>query len=228
MSKKIVALIICAIVSLSIVGCTKKEEKIDNTSKAKTATEEQYDKLEGEWAKDTTLEGLKAKYNELLKVVEEKTKGYGLEYTKEETVKEENSETVNHNNIYLDNKNAEKNRLESLYFGMKIFGTKLSSGQMTMKLSLNFDGEEALRTGKFDFGDTSLASYSALITNEKDRDYKEINSKIIDILNSVSGEGVIKSSINGLYEEFTINKDYIVYKLETKVFDFIEPVEEAK
>ena len=220
MSKRIIAIVMSAMISVSFMGCGAKKDINNGESKEKTATERKYDELEGTWAKDLLLDELKDKYIELLKLVEEKTEGYGLEYSKDEIMKEENGETINDNHIYLDNENPEKNRLESLYFGMKTYGEDISSGQITMKLSLNFDGEAVLNNNDFDFGETSLASYSALFTGETNRDFSSINSQIIDILKSESQEGVISDSIDGLYEEFTVNKEYIVYKLETKKYDF--------
>ena len=89
-----------------------------------------------------------------------------------------------------------------------------------MKLVLNFDGEKALKEGKFDFGETSLAEYSSIMTKEEDRDYEIINEQIIEKLKSKKGEGVVVNDINGLYEEFVVSKGYIVYRLETKKFDF--------
>ena len=139
---------------------------------------------------------------------------------KKNVLKDTKEETVNENYIYLDNENAEKNRLESAYFGMKTYGSDLSKGQIIMKLVLNFDGEKALKEGKFDFGETSLAEYSSIMTKEEDRDYEIINEQIIEKLKSKKGEGVVVNDINGLYEEFVVSKDYIVYRLETKKFDF--------
>ena len=150
---------------------------------------------------------------------------YGLTFNEkgEESVKQEKGRTVSKKYLYLDNKKPEKNRLESLYFGRKLFGDDLSSGQITLKLSLNFDGEGALSgENKFDFGDTSLASYAEFMTGEKDRDYSKINEEIIKILKSDSGEGVYQNTINGLYEEYTINKEYLVYTLETKELQFVK------
>ena len=220
MSKRIIAIAISAMISVSFMGCGAKKDINNGEKNIKTATEIKYDELDGKWAKDLLLDELKDKYVELLELVEEKTEGYGLEYSKDEIMTENDGETVNDNHIYLDNENPEKNRLESLYFGMKTYGDNISSGQITMKLSLNFDGKGALKNNDFDFAQTSLAAYSALFTGETDRDFSSINSQIVDILKSESQEGVISDSIDGLYEEFTVNKEYIVYKLETKKYDF--------
>jgi hypothetical protein len=217
MSKKIMAMMMSVIIAVSFVGCGSAEKQTQEKSKSETIAEEKYNDLQGEWTNDFTSDKFNAKYGELLKKVEDKTKEYGLKYTKEEVVREENE-----NYLSSDNDKAEKNRLQSLYFGRKIYGEDLSSGQISMKILLNFDGEKALKDGKFNFGDTSLAKYSAIFSGQSNRDYNEINSKIINTLKSESGEGVIKSQVNGLYEEFTVNKEYIVYKLETKKFNFVK------
>ena len=219
MSKKIIAVVMSAMLSLSIIGCENNDKNKQGVN-TKTLTEEKYDELEGAWAKNLTIDELRDKYTELLELVEDKTNGYGLEYSKDESIKEENGETVSDTHIYLDNEKPEKNRLESLYFGMKTYGSDITTGQITMKLSLNFDGEGVLEGNTFDFGETSLASYSSLFTGNKNRDFSDINNKITEILKSDSQEGIISDSIDGLYEEFVVNKEYIVYKLETKKYDF--------
>lgn len=225
MSKKIIALIISGIMAVSLIGCGNKDKK-NSSDKGKSfsaSSEEKYKDLNGDWTESVTIDKFESKYKELLSKVEEKTKSYGLQYSKEESVKEEKDETVSKKYIYLDNEKAEKNRLESLYYGIKLFGDDLKTGQITLKISLNFDGEGAVKNGDFDFGKTSIASYAELMTGEKGRDYSKINSEIINILKSTDGEGVYSNSIDGLYEEYTVNKDYIVYTLETKVIKFEAP-----
>lgn len=223
MSKRLIALLIGATVTLSLIGCGSEEKNKASENKGVSATsrnEEHYKNLEGRWAKEYTLDELKTEFTTLVKQVEDKTKGYGLEYSKDETVKEENGVTISTNNIYLDNEKPEADRLESLYFGMKVFGTDLATGQITLKVSLNFDSEKAIKNNSFDFGDTSLAAYSEILTGSENRDYSDINNKILEIVKSEKGEGVIEGEIDGLYEEFTVHKDYIVYKLETKIYEF--------
>lgn len=226
MSKKIIALLIGAVVTFSLVGCAEdntKKKSVENKGVSATSRDkEHYNSLDGEWAKEHTLDELKSQYSELAKKVEEKTKGYGLSYNKDEKVREENGLTINDKNIYLDNEKPEPNRLESLYFGMKVYGEDLATGQITLKVSLNFDGEGAIKKDSFDFGETSLAAYSSIFTGESNRNYSEINKKIMEIIKSESGEGIIESDIDGLYEEFTVTKEYIVYKLETKIYEFVK------
>lgn len=223
MSKKIISVLLIGILSItSLAGCSKNKDEKNKSNETTTAvsSENKYANLNGEWAEDLTLDKLKEKYGALLSQVEEKNRYYGLDYETKEEVKETKEEVVNQNYMYLDNEKAEKNRLESAYFGMKTYGEDLSEGQIVMKLVLNFDGEKALKEGKFDFGETSLAEYSSIMTKEKDRDYEVINEQILEKLKSKKGEGVVVNDINGLYEEFVVAKDYIVYRLETKKFDF--------
>lgn len=221
MSKKIISALLIGILSVtSLTGCSNKDEKDNKETTTATNSENKYDNLTGEWATDLTLDELKESYASLLSQVEEKNRYYGLEYELKEEVQETKEELVNENYMYLVNENAEKNRLESAYFGMKTYGEDLSKGQIIMKIVLNFDGERALNEENFDFGETSLAKYSSIMTKEEERDYEIINEQIIEKLKSKKGEGVVVNDINGLYEEFVVSKDYIVYILETKKFDF--------
>ena len=221
MSKKIISALLIGILSVtSLTGCSNKDEKDNKETTTATNSENKYDNLTGEWATDLTLDELKESYASLLSQVEEKNRYYGLEYELKEDVQETKEELVNENYMYLVNENAEKNRLESAYFGMKTYGEDLSKGQIIMKIVLNFDGERALNEENFDFGETSLAKYSSIMTKEEERDYEIINEQIIEKLKSKKGEGVVVNDINGLYEEFVVSKDYIVYRLETKKFDF--------
>ncbi|SJU00033.1 Uncharacterised protein [Clostridioides difficile] len=58
-----------------------------------------------------------------------------------------------------------------MYFGMKIFGEDLSSGEIELKLSLNFDSAEVIKSGNFDLGNTSFSKYIAAFTGQSSRDY---------------------------------------------------------
>lgn len=216
MSKKIISMLMLAVVATSLIGCkSNKEQSNNNTSTV--SMEESYENLEGPWATDLTLKEFDERYADLLKKVKDKTEEYGLKYTEEEVVREDNNSYIN-----VTNEGAKKNKLESMDFGRKFFGSDLTSGQITMKILMNFDGEKALSENSFKFEDTSLAKYSAIFSGEEKRDYSEINSKILDTLKSEKGEGVFQSSINGLYEEFVVSKEYIVYTLKTKKFEFVK------
>ncbi|MGL4772472.1 MAG: hypothetical protein ACRC2K_02810 [Clostridium sp.] len=228
MSKRIISLLMVMSIAVSVMGCGKenKVSKANETQQKAITFDEKYESLSGEWSEDVTYEVAEEKFKGLLKKVEEQTKGYGLEYKKENVVKDNEGVTESEQFIYLDNEKAEKNRLESLYFGFKTYGEKIDAGQIQLKVSLKFDGEGAIKDDKFEFGDTSLAKYSSLITGKETRDYKEINNKIMEIIKSEKGEGVVESEVDGLYEEFTVSKNCIVYRLETKKYDFKKAREE--
>ena len=120
MSKKIISALLIGILSVtSLTGCSNKDEKDNKETTTATNSENKYDNLTGEWATDLTLDELKESYASLLSQVEEKNRYYGLEYELKEEVQETKEELVNENYMYLVNENAEKNRLESAYFGMK-------------------------------------------------------------------------------------------------------------
>ena len=222
MKKKILAGIATSLICISLVGCGNVSGKDSNNSNV-SANKNKYEKLEGTWAEDYSLDEIKSKFDDLLSKVDEKTRFYGLDYNVEkDIVTDDNGEVIKESYLYLDQENPEENRLESLYFSLKLYGASEEKGQISMKTSLNFNGEEALKSNKVKFEDTSLAAYAEIFTGVSDRDYTEINKKIIEVLKSDSGEGTFNSSINGLYEEFTVTKDYIVYTLESKEYNFTD------
>lgn len=214
--KKIISIVMSALIAISLISCGKTETKTDDNPIV--AEDQKYADLHGDWVVDFTSDAFNAKYTDLLKKVEDKTKSMGFKYQIQEVVKEENE-----NYLSFENDKAQKDELQGLHFGRKIFGDDLSSGQITMKVLYNFDGQKALNNSNFNFGDTPVAKYAALFTNDSKRDYSEINKKIKETLSSEKGEGVIKSQVNGLYEEFTVNKEYMVYVLETKKYEFVKP-----
>lgn len=220
MSRKLISVLLVTMLSITMVGCGNKNESNNKSETSTVTVDDKYKNLDGEWAEDLSLDELEKKYESLLSKVEEKNRYYGLEYETKEDVKDTKDQIMSEEYLYLENEKAEKNRLESLYFALRTYGEEISEGQIVMKLALNFDGEKALKEKNFDFGETSLAAYSAIFTDEEDRDYKSINEEILTILQSEDEEGIIKNNINGLYEEFIVSKDYIVYRLETKKFNF--------
>ena len=222
MKKKILAGIATSLICISLVGCGNVSGKDSNNSNV-SANKNKYEKLEGTWAEDYSLDEIESKFDDLLNKVDEKTRFYGLDYNVEkDIVTDDNGEVIKESYLYLDQENPEENRLESLYFSLKLYGASEEKGQISMKTSLNFNGEEALKSNKVKFEDTSLAAYAEIFTGVSDRDYSEINKKILEVLKSDSGEGTFNSSIDGLYEEFTVTKDYIVYTLESKEYNFTD------
>lgn len=221
MIKKVVAMIMAGVISLSVVSCgSSKEEKESVSNNA--SIEDNYDKLEGEWAKDVTLQDFSDKYSKLLDSVKKQTEDFGLTYEEKEEAKDQTKKY-----IYVENKDAEENRLELFSFGETLFDD-VSKGQITMKVSLKINGDKVKEDGKYDLGSTCISKYSALFTGEKDRDFSELDDKIVEALNTEKGEGVIQSDIDGLYEEITVTKEYIVYKLETKKFTFVSAADSNK
>lgn len=230
MSKKILSIVMSLIVATSLIGCGKsgsEDKNVQNKSKTISTQEKETEEideedknLEGTWAEDYTLEQTKGFYKDYLKKMEDITKDFGLKYSKDEKIKTENDQKVTDNCIYFDNEDPQKNKIESMYFGMKTYGDDLTSGKITLKLSLNFDGEGALKNNDFDLGKTSFTKYILAFIGKEDRDYSDINKQIIDGLKSGKTEVRINNTIDGLKEEIIANKDYIIYTLSTKKYIF--------
>lgn len=231
MSKKILALLVTVLVAISFTGCSTSSNKSSSSNKESSVTastnDKKYSSLKGSWAKSLTADDFKEKYSKLYDDVKEKTEDYGLKYTeKQNEIDTDSKEKESY--IYLDQEKPDKNKLESLYFGCKYYNESESKGQITLKVSLNFDGKGAVKNKNFDFGKTSLAAYSSILTNVKDRNYSNINKKILETLESKSGEGYFSENQDGLYEEFVVSKDYIVYTLQTKIFKFSQEEEASQ
>ncbi|NLL30068.1 MAG: hypothetical protein GX258_03310 [Clostridiales bacterium] len=224
MLKKILPIILSATLAVSIAGCSNStKNSTDETSDNKTKMETKEEAVfigEGEWAKDYTREEVSTFHSEILARMEEEALFYGLEYKIEEKVEEENGETVNDNHIYLDNLNPEPNRLESMYYGFKIFGEDLSKGSLNLKMGFKLDLEQIKDEEKFDFKETSMSSFSEAMTNDFERDYSDINNQIIDIVKNQDANGTIETNLNGFVETITIKDDYLLYKLDSKLYDF--------
>ena len=60
------------------------------------------------------------------------------------------------------------------------------------------------------------------MTGEKDRNFDDINKKIMDIIKSDKNEGIVDNDLNGLSEEFAVSKDYIVSTLSPKIYKFTD------
>lgn len=226
MSKKIEIILFSLVLAMSLIGCGDGKTK-DETLKEKDTIEQQQKSdamdayLTGEWAKDCTLDELKTKFEEKLTKVEEATKNLGLKYSLDEKIKKVDGQQISKKSIYFDNEKPEMNKMESMYFGMKIYGEDLSSGEIELKLSLKFDGENAIKSGKFDLGETTFAKYIEAFTGEEKKDYSKINNSIIEQLKNGQEEVIVSNTTkDGLKEEYLADKDYIVYKLSTKKYVF--------
>jgi hypothetical protein len=220
MIKKIVTILICGLITTSLMACSSLSDKKVKEEPAPAKVEEKQFIGEGEWAKNYTKDEVTALNSEIFTRVEEVANFYGLEYSKEEKVKEENGETVNNNNIYVDNLNPEPNRMESMYYGFKIYGSDMSKGSLNLKIGFKLDINQIKTEEKFDFAETSIASFSEAMTNDKERDYSDLNKQIIDIVLNKKSEGTIETNLNGLVETITIKNDFLLYKLDSKKYDF--------
>ena len=109
-----------------------------------------------------------------------------------------------------------------MYYGLKIYGENLEEGVISLKLTLKFDGENAVKNNDLDLGKTSFAKYIAAFTGEADRDYSDINKEILEKLASGDTEVRINNTIDGLNEEILASKDCIFYKLSTKKYKFAD------
>lgn len=224
MSKRILSIVVSLIVATSLVGCGSGSNKDGNdTTQAENngiRVIEEEEELEGSWAKNYTLKQVQGFYDDYAAKVEKITKDLGLEPKKEENIKTENDQTINEKVIYFDNENPDNNKMESMYFGLKTYGEDLSSGQITLKLSLKFDGEKAIADNSFDFGKTTCTKYVAAFTGQSDRNYSELNQKVLDGLKEGKSQIDFENNIDGLEEKIIVSKDYIIYKLSTKKYDF--------
>ena len=227
MIKKIVGLLITTTLLVSLAACGSSKQKDNTSENAKNAelnidNQDQFKDLKGYWIKDFTHEDFVNKSDNIMKDVENKTKDFGLDYKKEDKVEEISGVTASVKSIYVDNKNPETNKLESMQFESQLIGEAQDSGRMQLKVSIKIDGNAIKKDNKFNLGDTSLAEYSQIMTGEKDRNFDDINKKIMDIIKSDKNEGIVDNDINGLSEEFAVSKDYIVYTLSTKIYKFTD------
>ena len=223
MSKKIISVMMSMIVATSLIGCKNSdgniEKKTETAATVAVIADKDDEKLEGKWAEKHTLDETQKIFKEKSSKIENITKELGIKYTKDEKIKKENDESFNDKSIYFDNENPETNKIESMYFGMKTYGEKLETGDISLKLSLKFDGENAIKNNNFDLGKTSFSKYIQAFTDQENRDYSAINKEIIEKLKN--GETVkINNTIDGLKEEIRATKTCIIYKLSTKKYKF--------
>lgn len=229
MSKKIMSIFMSLIVAASFVGCgsNSNENKV-NTENSTDASESvnnndsSNEESEGKWAQNYTLDETKKLYEENLKKMKDITDELGVEYTNDEVIKKEDDTTITEDSIYFDNENPENNKIESMYYGLKIYGENLEEGVISLKLTLKFDGENAVKNNDFDLGKTSFTKYIEAFTGESNRDYSEINKEILERLASGETEIRINNTIDGLDEEILASNDCIFYKLSTKKYKFAD------
>ena len=68
----------------------------------------------------------------------------------------------------------------------------------------------------------SLSAFSQAFTGDYERDYTELNNQIYDAIKNGTDEGIetITNNVDGLKETVTITKDFLLYKLESRVYNF--------
>ena len=219
MKKKAISLALIMVLAISAVGCSSNNDNVSEENKNKTI--ENIDVLPGKWSQDHTREEVQELYKKSLASVESTAKGYSLDYTiTEDEIKEENGESVNDTYVYFDIPDAE--RLESLYFGFKQYGSDLSSGKLEMKLGYKLNKQLILEAGKFEFENISLSAFSQAFTGDYDRDYTELDKQIYEAVKNSNDSSIetITNNVDGLKETITITQDFLLYKLESKVYNF--------
>lgn len=229
MKKKIIGMIIMTTLVSSLVACggTDEDKNAKRSLTIETTREvgenEKTKDLKGEWAsKDFTYNSFKEESNKLSDKIKELSGNLGLQCKDEEKVVEVDGIIANIKSIYADNEEPEDNKLESMQFATEFLGKSQEGGKLKLKMSLKFNGEKAVKDGDFNFGDTSLAKYVAILTGDEERDYSKINEKIMEVIKSDKPEGVVEDEVKGLHEEISISKEYIVYTLQTKEFKFTQ------
>ena len=110
--------------------------------------------------------------------------------------------------------------MESMYYGFKTYGTDMARGNLNMKIGFKLDLDQIKDEDKFDLKETSISIFSEAMTNNVDRDYSEINEKIIDIVKNKNANGTIETNLNGLVETITIKDDFLLYKIDSKTYNF--------
>lgn len=222
MKRNVIALALCTVLAISVVGCSSNNKGSQGSASdnLKTAVEDT-EVLQGTWSEDYSRDEVKALFDKALASAESTAKGYSLEYElTENEIKEENGQSINDTYIYLDISEAE--RLESMYFGFKQYGSDLASGKLEMKMGYNLDKKTILEGQKFEFENLSLASFSQAFTGNYERDYTELDKQIYDIIKNGTGDEIqtIENNLDGLKETITITDDFLLYKLESKVYNF--------
>lgn len=222
MKRNVIALALCTVLAISVVGCSSNNTENKNiaSDNSKIAIEDT-DILSGTWSEDYSRDEVKSLFDKALASVESTAKGYSLEYeVTENEIKEENGESTNDTYVYLDIPEAE--RLESMYFGFKQYGSDLASGKLEMKMGYNLDRKTILEGQKFEFENLSLAAFLQAFTGNYERDYTELDKQIYDIIKNGTGDEIqtIENNLDGLKETITITDDFLFYKLESRVYNF--------
>ena len=91
-----------------------------------------------------------------------------------------------------------------------------------MKLGYKLNKQLILEAGKFEFENISLSAFSQAFTGDYDRDYTELNKQIYEAVKNSNDSSIetITNNVDGLKETITITQDFLLYKLESKVYNF--------
>lgn len=218
MVKRTIASILTGMVVMGMVGCSSKKDEANNVAPMQIEAKEA---LPGQWSKDFTRDEVSELNEEILARVEETALNYGLQYEVTEEVKtDSNGLTINDNHINIDIQDPELNRLESMYYGFKQYGSDLASGQLVMKLTSLLDKDAIKEEGAYDFGATSLATFSQAFTGAEERDYTELNKEIYDMIIGNDEVATVENNLDGLKETISISDNFLLYTLQTKEYQF--------
>ena len=222
--------LLSSIVIMSMVGCSNtatKEEEI-NLEAQRTIEREQFE-FEGSWAEDLTRNEARELYEEILPRMEEALRYFGLNtldtYISTEEVVEEKGLVTNDRYIEVIIEEPDVNRLEGFYFGLKQYGSDSSSGEIELMLTSILDKKAIEEDTFFRFEEKSFSRFSEDFLGNTERDYTELNEQIFDmIMDSKETDEVltIENNLDGIKETISVTGDILLYKLETKEFEFIE------
>lgn len=216
MLKKALAAIFTVMLSVLVIGCSSsKETDIENKDSVENLTIN-----EGTFAKNYTQEEVETLNSEVSDGTKELISFYGIEYLENTETKEENNENVVDKYIYFDNLDAEPNRIESVYYSYKTYGDKQLKASLGLKIGFKLDLNQIKEEKKFSFEETSVVSFIEVMTKDSERNYSDINNQIIEIVNSDAKTGTIVTNVDGLVETIMIKDDYLLYKLDSKVYEF--------
>lgn len=220
MLKKALATIFTVMLSVIVIGCSStKETKIETKIETREGTED-LTVNEGEFSKNYTKSEVEDLNLEISEEIKELITFYGIEYLEDTETKEENNEIVSNKYIYFDNLEAEPNRIESLDYSYKTYGEDRLKASLGLTIGFKLDLDQIKNEKKFNFEETSMISFIEVITKDSERDYSDINNKIIEIVNNEVKTGSIVNNVDGLIETIMIKDDYLLYKLDSKVYDF--------
>jgi len=216
MLKNALATILTVMLSVSMIGCSS----LKKTEKEEPSVVESEIINTGTFSKDYTKDEVESLNLEISEATKELITFYGLEYTEETETKVENKEKVVDDYIYFDNLEVEPNRIESVYYSYKTYGESQPSVSFSLTMGFKLDLDQIQNENKFNFEETSMKKFIEVITKDSTRDYSDINNKIIEIVNSDANSGSIVTNVDGLVETIMIKGDYLLYKLDSKVYKF--------